>query len=595
MLKGVKEMDLRRNRKRLYAAIVVLVAALIVFLVIKLLLPHNAVDFYINAEKRNLDRIIQLADKGYTEFVEKQKPYLEEPHRRRVEITADIGAGGEAFGLGQTDQLSGILKKSKLITDTKKQPQEGVSLSNLSLLVERSPLIDAELFSDEQSLYFTEPVITPGKYFSARLDQLDEVYDKYSIPIKPKKSINEAEIAKILEFDGAAFKNSTEKLGDIAAKYLTKATVKYGEKREIMISGESVKGREVLVSLDEALATALLYELADFIITDDVLVRYTYGNYARISSLLNDAGLFRLFEYLDETGNVVLNEIEKALVESLSKEKDVESLKRALGEIISRRVVKDGLNMTLLVDNDGNILDRKVVIELLNKEDMNFAKLDLNSGSTSTVFEDARNRFLNMVLTQKGSGSSSQGVNKGGATEVSEFYISPVFEKSKEGETIGSVDIEYAYSSSGQERAGFGLDLDISSIPDELTLKTNNRIGFVTRIFGDTGEGKLQGEWSNSTWENKKLRSRNSTSEVSISVDMPFIGVSDFTAGIKLAGEDRFGIEPFTLPDIVNSSVIDLNNLTQKDLDRIYMEAMASFGSFYISNKPLFDALLGGQ
>lgn len=588
-------MDLRRNRKKLYTTIVLLVTALIVFVVIKLLLPQDAVDFYINAEKRNLDKIIQLADKSYTEFVEKQKPYFEEPHRRRVEITADIGAGGEAIGLGQTDQLSGILKKCKFIMDTKKQPQQGVSLSNLSLLVERTPFIDAELFCDKQSLYLTVPVLTPGKYFSARLDQLDEVYDKYSIPVKPKKLVNEVEIAQTLEFDGAAFKNSTEKLVEIVSKYLTKSTVGYGRKREVTISGEMVEGTEVLVSLDEALATALLYELADFIIKDEALVRYTYGNYANISSLLNDAGLFSLFEYLDETGDAVLNETEKALVERLSMEKDVESLKKALGEIIGRYIVKDGLSMTLLVDNDGNILDRKVTIELLNKEGKNSFRLDLNTGSTNTVFENARNRFVNMVLTQRGTDSSIQGENKDEAIKVNELYITPVFERSKGGETSGSLAIEYAYSSPGQERAGFGLDLDISSMLDEPTMKTNNRIGFVTRIFGDTGEGKLQGEWNNSTWENKKLRSRNSTSEISVNADMPFIGVNNFSAAINLAGEDRFGIEPFTLPDISNSSVTDLNNATQKDLDRIYMEIMASFGSFYISNKPLFDAFLGGQ
>ncbi len=588
-------MDLRKSRKKLYISIVIILVILIIALVIALLLPKNAVDFYISAEKKNLDRIIQWTDERYTGFVEKQMPYVEETHRRRVEISANLDSGGEAFGLGQTDKLPGLLKKCKLIVDTKKQPEEGNTLSNLSLLVERTPFIDAQIFSDEQSLYFTVPVLTPEKYFRARLNQLDEVYDKYSIPIKPKKLINTVEIAQALEFDAAAIRNTTGGLVDIAAKYLTRSTVKYGEKREILISGEKVNGREVVVSLDEMLATALFHELADFIAKDDALLRYTYGNYGELSSLLNDAGLFRMFEYLDETGTVVLNEAEKNLVDRLSSEKDVENLRKAFKESISKYLMKDGFNMALVIDKDGNILERKVAIELVNDEDGSSVALDIGTGSSNTVFEDIRNRFVNVVLTEKAADGNTQDGNNGGSTKVKELHIMPVFEKSKGAENNGSVTIEYAFSSLGEEGAGFGLDLDISSGRDELTLKTNNKIAFTATVFGDTGDGKLQGEWTNSTWENNKLNSRNSTSEILLNVDMPFIGVHNFSVGLNLAGEDRFGIEPFSLPDVEQGTVTDLNEATQKDLDRITTEIMASFGSFYFSNKPLFDAFLGGQ
>lgn len=38
---------------------------------------------------------------------------------------------------------------------------------------------------------------------------------------------------------------------------------------------------------------------------------------------------------------------------------------------------------------------------------------------------------------------------------------------------------------------------------------------------------------------------------------------------------------------------MDLNAATQQDLDKIEMEIMASFGAFYLNNKPIFDAILG--
>jgi hypothetical protein len=271
----------------------------------------------------------------------------------------------------------------------------------------------------------------------------------------------------------------------------------------------------------------------------------------------------------------------------------VEDLERAFKETIRKYIIKDGFNMTLLIDNDGNILLRNVILELVNEEDNNSLILDIGTGSSSTVFEDARNRALNLVLTEKTADSNMGNGNNGETMKVRELHILPVFEKVKGAGTKGSVAIEYAYSSPGEERVGFDLDIDISSVQDELTLKWNKKIGFDARVFMDTGFGNLQGELINSTWENNKLKSRNSTSEIRINVDMPFIGVHDFSVGINLAGEDRFAIEPFTLPDVQSSAVTDLNEATQEDLDKIKTEIMASFGSFYFSNKPLFDAFLG--
>jgi hypothetical protein len=569
----------KSNNKNLLIAVAVLAVIVIIVFIIRLFMTEPAEALYLRAEKNSFEKTVKWVEENYSAFLDKQSPYLQETHRRRVEITAQIEPDGQAFGITDMSMLSDLIEKSKLVVDMRKQPVENNSLTNVSLLLEKMPFLDAELFTDRQRLYLSVPVLLPGKYFSAELDRLEEVYDKFSISIQPKKLVTGATIAETLEFDAAAFRTSAGKLGRAAEKYFTKDTVKYGQEKELLISGETVKGREVLVTLSEESATALLQELSGLIVQEDALLQFTYGNIARLSSLSEEAGLFSMFEYLDETGAAAMNELERNLLEGLKVEKNLVVFKNALKETLSGYRVKDGLQMTAVIDEDGNILDRKLVLDLQDTKGNGGFVLDVSSGCSNTVFEDARNRFADIIVSD--------------ASRSIELHIRPDFKKAEGNETRGSIAFECAITPQGSDRTGMRLDIEISSKPDELTLKTNRNIDFKVKFFGDTGEGAIEGEWSNAVWQNKKLKSRNSTSQVRFKADLPFLGIHSFSGILKLAGEDRFAIEPFTLPDVRQSSIMDLNAATQKDLDSVEMEIMASFGVFYLNNKQIFDAFLG--
>ena len=586
-----------KKKRNLLIAVVITVAVVIIALAVKLFLPETAVDLYLRAEKNSFEKTARWVEKNYKEFIEKQTPYLEEPYRRRAEITADIESGVGAFGSVDIGVVSDLIGKGKLVVDIKKQPVEENTLTNVSLLLEKVPFLDAELFSDRQRLYFSVPVLLPEKYFSANLDQLQEVYNKFSVPIQPGKLVTGAEIASALKFDAAVFKTSTGKLGALAVKYFTKDAVKYGQQKELSISGETVKGVEVLVSLDEDSATALLYEFADMIVQDDALLQYTYGNFADLSALLEDAGLFRLFEFMDETGAAAMNDLEKGLLDRLRVEEDVDGFREALKETISKYKVKGGLQMTVVIDKDGNILDRKLALDMQNTNGFDRFVLDFASGCSNLVFEDARNRFIDLAVTQYGdvckvpANDSADGPCS--ALKAFELHIRPEFAKAAENETSGRVNVECAITPQDGEQVGIQLDIELSSKPDKLTLKNSQLIKLRAKMFGDTGTGSLEVDWDSMAWENNKLKSRNNTSEFKFKADIPFLGINDFSGILNVAAESRFGIEPFTLPEVSRSSVMDLNAATQQDLNKIEMEIMASFGAFYLNNKAIFDAFLG--
>jgi hypothetical protein len=89
------------------------------------------------------------------------------------------------------------------------------------------------------------------------------------------------------------------------------------------------------------------------------------------------------------------------------------------------------------------------------------------------------------------------------------------------------------------------------------------------------------------------LNTKSYTAKLSVDAELPSFGISGLSAVIDLAGEDRMGIGPVSLPEVPQDKLTDLNTVSDAELDRIKMQAAASFGTFYLSNKSVFDALLG--
>ena len=118
-----------------------------------------------------------------------------------------------------------ILGKSKLIVKTRTDPAKGISDTEADLLLERAPFLKARLYSDSGTIWLSIPDFLPDRYFSVRRDDLEGLYDRFSIPVRPMKLISGRQIAASLAFDGKAFRGSADRLADIWAGYLTDDTV----------------------------------------------------------------------------------------------------------------------------------------------------------------------------------------------------------------------------------------------------------------------------------------------------------------------------------------------------------------------------------
>lgn len=573
-----------KNMKRTIAILMFAIfAAALVYVIYTSVTKKSTTEIYLEAESRNFGRIVDKVNEYYTSFLEKQKPHMENPGRSRTEITADITGGEEMFGLGNAGQLSGILNKAKLIIDTKTQPQKEISATKASLLLEKAPFLNAELYADNRTIWFAVPDIMPSRYFSTERERLNDLYDRLSIPVKPLDTISGVKIARSLIFDKEPLMASAKKLGDIFTGYFTDKTVTFNGRYDFTVNGKTVEGDEIHIFLNEDEATSLFRELLTAISGDEVLLKQVYGNYANMAGLLDNAGLFRLFGYMDETGTMTLSDYEREIVDRLSESKDIEGFRSRLKQLAADYRLKEGLTMKVVVDKDRNILQREIMLDISSTKGGPSFKLDIFTACSNAALNDIRNRKVSIAVVEYG----------GEEDKTTELSVVPAFEKTDgTGADIdGKVDIMYAVTGANGIRNQVDIGLDISGGIDEKTQRRSRTIKFDAKITGETGDGSMSGSLDNMSWSNKKMKTANSVTSINISADLPFLNINDFSAQLNIADEDSFELGDFSLPDMKKENVTDLGAASDEDLKNLEMEVMASFGAFYLNNRYIFDAL----
>lgn len=576
----------RNSRKSvIIISLCIIFAAVLAYIIYSAVSRKSTTEIYLDAESKNFERIVNKIEGYYASFVEKQKPYMEGPNRSRTEITADIKGAEELLGLKNAGQVSGIINRAKLIIDTRTQPQKGISAAEASLLLERTPFLNAELYSDGRTIWFAVPEIMPGRYFSTQRDRLGDLYDRFSIPVKPMDTISGPKIAKSLVFDREPLMASAKKLGDIFTGYFTDETVTLKGKLDFAAGEKTFEGLEFHIYLNEERASSLFRELFTAVSEDEVLLKHVYGNYANMTALLDDAGLFRLFGYLDDTGMMTLSDYERKIVDRLSESKDIDAFGSRLKQLAVDYRLKDGLIMKVVTDKDGNILAREIMLDISNIKGGTSYKLDIFTACSNEVLDDIRNRKVSITLVEYG----------GEENRTTELSVVPVFEKTDGAgaDTRGKIDIMYAVTGANGIRNQMDIGLDISGGLDQKTQRRNRTIKIDAKITGETGDGSVSGTLSNMSWSNKKQKTTNSVTSIDISADLPFLNINDFSARLDIKDEDSFDIGDFPLPDMGRENVMDLGTASDEDLNRLEMEVMASFGAFYLNNKYIFDAFFG--
>ena len=563
-MSGVKEFILKKINNK--TVIFVLIAAVLVVILLgtafMFFFSKTAKQFYLESEAKNFKKYSDQIKQMYRGFYSAQKPYIEGSYKKRLEVTANLKSEDtELFGVENIQGIFDIINKCKVVVDSKNNVSANTSISNIALLLEKAPLVDATVFKKDKQLGFTLPIVLPNRYFTLNTDKLDEVYDRFykryeMLPIKPKRAINIVDLAKTIKFSDVELDSIAKDYGSFVSSLIEDMDVEYGSYLTIKVGDGVIKGRKVSVVLDSLKTKKLIGGLLDKMSNDD-----------------------------DEQGYLKIDKNIKDLLSTLNTKKDVAGFKASLKKFLSRVDYPEGLKMTLYIDSLGNILERKVDISLSSKDNERYA-VNIVTGTNSIINNNFKTGICNLKITN---------MMKDGNVLTREYSVNsniiPINKNEK-----GTVVANYTGKKNDALELSTQVDLDVSSSLDELTMKNNSSIKYVISWLKDKTEksgDKIIGELSRVSWKNNKLKTKNENTSLTINAQMHHAGLNNTSLKLNLNGEDKFDIGEFQLPQLSASNIIDLNTVSDKELEKVEGEIAASFGTFYLKNKPIMDAVMG--
>lgn len=587
-----KSSGFRKRTKILIAVASILILALLAGGTYYFMSKKSARQSFLDAESRNFKNLSRQLKEAYKKMTDARQPYLTGSYKSRTEITADIKPGNGAVAASGTAaadsddfNLYDLIGKFKLIVDTNQNPIDKTGFVKLSLLLEKTPFIDANIYTRGHEMFFTVPVLTPDSYFSVDTDKLDEVYDKFKIPVRPRRISRLFDPMSVLYFNDQEFDKIASEYGSIISNALGESDVHFGEKIEMDISGEKLKGREILVTPSADSSDSFFKSLVGKASSDDMLIKLTYGNFAALSGVIDEAGIYQLLDYLDKTGNMGLSKTERDFLNVLASYKDLQGFKKALGEAMNGYTAENGLKLKLVVDGQGNILDQRLTASLMNSGSRMAYDVVLHTGTNSIKYNDFRNRFMDASVIE----TTPEGIKF-------RYYlkVDPALEPAEEGNK-GTLKIGFGLEKDGVVQSGVNAAFELAPGIDRLTSKKNVKTGYSIDMLsvGVKGSDSLKGDINTTSWKNNKLKTKNSTTAITINANLPSFNVKDYSIALNLAREDRLGLEPYKLPEINAKSIVNLNTASEEELKMVENDILSSFGTFYLANKPIVDAVLG--
>jgi hypothetical protein len=575
------------NKKLLipiFCGAIVLISAVVA--AVTMLSAKPARSFYLETEGRNFIKYSNQIKNSYKEFYSGQEPFISGTYKSRYEAAVDITTENkEAFGLKNIQSILDIVRKFKLVVEYNNNTKAGQSLTRASLLMESAPLLDAEVYRNGEQVGITVPVLIPDRYFTFDRSKLDSIYDRFGIPVKPKILPRSVDIAKTIKFSDLDLDTVKSSYGSFISSLIEDKEVKYGKNVEIDVNGNNTMGREVIVTLDGLKTKKLVQSITEKISNDDLLLGLTFGNFAGIVKLYDEAGLLQAVKALSDYGYIKLGANTKNMPASFDIQKSMENFKSAIKEFGAASSFPDGLGMTIVVDKSGNILDRKLSMAYAGTDGIKY-KISLHSGTNDIKNDNFDNGFCDISVEYK---------NSGGNTLVNEVSVAANLVPGKgEGNKKGRVLVNYIGKKDGKQEFSARAVLDIDKNTDAKTLKDNNIVKYSIELLGSKPDSpdKLSGEINTVSWKNNKSKMNNINTLLTINADIPSLGMKNTSIKLDLKKENKLDAE-FSLPEVDPATVTDIGSMTDKDMKKLMDDIYASFGEFYLQNQPLVDALTG--
>lgn len=561
-----------KSKYVILSILVLLVAGVSIIFIMK---KESPKDFYLRAEKKNYIKYSEKINEFFENFYDNQKVYLENMYKKRYDVTASINSpDASAYGFQKSYLLDSFVKKCRLIVDYNNDIKNDKTLTKMSLLVQKTPILDSEIFTDKNIIGLNIPVILPEREFVFDKKNLDNIYKSFNIPITPKRIIGPVEMARTLKYKKEDLDAVSETYGNLLVDAFRQSEVSLGKESSVSINGKQVKVNEVTVTLDRTKTNKLFKELLNTIANDNTVISLTYQNITEMVELLDDSSIFEIFNILDRE-YIHFSDDTKQVINALKIKKDLQGFKNYLKDIAGRLDFKDGLEMKLLIDKSNNIIERKLSLGYVNEKNLKreFSIDNLVTDLNNEGFENMQTNF-------------EFGINDGTKNNIYIVGYRSLYENR------GKRKVNLSYGKKIDREAVLNANLKLEMNGEELEQKDSNsgvvydlKIKTKNSVEQDVFKGNID---TTSKW-NEKFSEMSYKSKFQLEADIPSLNLKKTNIELNIKSLNKM-YSDFEINKHNELRTVELDKLDEQKLGEINLEIYQSLMSFYLENKPLIDS-----
>ncbi|MDF2679320.1 MAG: hypothetical protein K0R47_510 [Brevibacillus sp.] len=352
----------------------------------KLDLFKSAKTIYLQSEAESMLKFSDNVSQAYGKYEDYMKPYLEKPVHSTTELS-DINLDA-TIPDPQAQKVLDLLKDAKLVMQSNMDEQKHQQSGNVEVHLKDKKLATLEYFMKDSLVGFRLPEFY-SKYGYVDLKDREALQEKLGQEL-PKRFLTYNDLYSAVSIKQDEVKSILTPYALLYANSLKDSQVTINKDASFSEEGFQASAREVTVSFTEEEARTLATQLVEKAKADQKLFDLIYTRYHNVSTLMKDSGY----------------EVE----EELSKEEFKKNYDQGFDDMLAdlkdnTSTSKEQLKMVMLIDNDHQILSRKLLFtgEKGNEEQIFWNNVAYTNGGDSYYRysmlnpEDAKNSELSVT------------------------------------------------------------------------------------------------------------------------------------------------------------------------------------------------------
>jgi len=310
----------------------------------------DARQIYFEVEAKNFKKFSNNLRIAYENFINNQKPYMSNKYNNKTTIYINMENEAENFFkeiIPVPFDIAGIINRCSLVYDLNCEPLAALATADISLMLEKTPLIEAKIFTVDDLREILIPGLFPNTLFKYNENERSQISKSLDIPFIPTV-IRIPEIAQTIYFNPHDFDKTMLEYGRLMSSIIQRKDVTIIEEIRVKIGDKEINGREIVIKLNAAKTRELIEGIRQRLLKEDTIYKITFGNILNIYDFIGEKefNITNLMEDVVEISDVdIKNEIKKMLEQDI---KQVEFM--------------EGMTMNLITDNSKNIIERKINI-----------------------------------------------------------------------------------------------------------------------------------------------------------------------------------------------------------------------------------------